>query len=122
MNNDKNISLKQYCLLSSVTYSFYFSKLSTVMYVQYDYLKRILAHYSFVECACKFSQPIRISKKLPCLDEKYSVNMTKIRIRNTSYMIKNCRSMLPHGLETKIIIKILIHPCYPRNFDCFSWG
>ena len=41
MNNDKNISLKQYCLLSSVTYSFYFSKLSTVMYVQYDYLKRI---------------------------------------------------------------------------------
>ena len=27
----------------------------------------------------------------------------------------------PHGLETRIIIKILNHPCHPRSFDCFSW-
>jgi hypothetical protein len=26
----------------------------------------------------------------------------------------------PHGLETRLIIKISAHPCYPRNFDCFS--
>ena len=25
----------------------------------------------------------------------------------------------PNGLETRLIIKILTHPCYPRNFDCF---
>jgi hypothetical protein len=27
----------------------------------------------------------------------------------------------PHGLETRVIIKISTHPCYPRTFDCFSW-
>ena len=25
-------------------------------------------------------------------------------------------------LETRVIIKILTHPCYPRNFDWFSLG
>ena len=27
----------------------------------------------------------------------------------------------PHGLENRVIIKILTHPCYARTFDCFSW-
>ena len=26
----------------------------------------------------------------------------------------------PHELETRVIIKISTHPCYPRTFDCFS--
>ena len=26
------------------------------------------------------------------------------------------------GMETRVIIKILTHPCCPRNFDWFSWG
>jgi CRP-like cAMP-binding protein len=26
----------------------------------------------------------------------------------------------PYGLETRIIITISTHPCYPRTFDCFS--
>ena len=25
----------------------------------------------------------------------------------------------PHGLETRVIIKISTHPCYPRTFACF---
>ena len=25
-------------------------------------------------------------------------------------------------LETRVIIKISTHPCYPRNFHWFSWG
>ena len=28
----------------------------------------------------------------------------------------------PNGLKIRLIIKISTHPCYPRNFDCFSWG
>ena len=27
----------------------------------------------------------------------------------------------PLGLETRVIIKISTHSCYPRIFDCFSW-
>jgi hypothetical protein len=34
-----------------------------------------------------------------------------------------CISVGPrsHGLETRVIIKILTHHCFPRTFDCFSW-
>ena len=28
----------------------------------------------------------------------------------------------PHGLETRVIIKISTHPCYPRTFDYFIMG
>ena len=27
----------------------------------------------------------------------------------------------PHGLETRVNIKISAHPCSPRTFNCFSW-
>jgi hypothetical protein len=27
----------------------------------------------------------------------------------------------PHGLETRVNIRISTHPCSPRTFDCFSW-
>ena len=34
-----------------------------------------------------------------------------------AYVLRSCFC----GLETRVIIKISTHPCYPRNFDWFSW-
>ena len=44
-------------------------------------------------------------------------------VRDHSYITVLCISVgpRPKRLETRVIIKISTHPCYPRTFDYFSW-
>ena len=45
-----------------------------------------------------------------------------LEYRISSYTVL-CISVCPRPkrLNTRVIIKISTHPCYPRTFDCFSW-
>ena len=47
-------------------------------------------------------------------------NPSEIRNWHTLYNVILRIAM--NFLETRVMIKISIHPCCPRNFDWFSWG
>ena len=54
------------------------------------------------------------------LDQVFFSNATSNRFVSHTLFCASLRRCC-FGLETRVIVKISTHPCYPRNFDWFSW-